>query len=1195
MAAGELLFIPEYTVTFDQGTADRFNQTLEEKEDRARQMIEQLAGQLDTMSFDQILADNYDEFEKLFRKEGIGLVGYLHDTIAFWTTNGIPADRNVDGAISEGVVQLRNGWYERLCGEAPNTQLVAYILIKNEYSYENKYLNSDFQRDFSPIQGEITRVKSTKGIKVHNSDGKELFTIIPATDELSQASHRKWMAILFTIGLILLLVYFYKEVNFIEQKYGTQWSFGFFVAVMAGARYLLLAIEFPAVFNHIELFDPANYAHSFWSPSLGDLLINSIFFFGLAHFINKRIKDIKTKGSVYTKGAIVFLYCIGILLCAHFINDLFRGLIYDSNIDFNISNLFDLSIYSFLGIVCIGLTLFAYFLFIDLAVRSTMWLELPNNARWIFTLTIFAIFGVIMHILGYRDLIIMLWPMLLFILIIGVYRRQAGFGFGFIVLFLALFSFVGAHTLSKFTQYKERDQRHLLADKLSTDKDPVMEFLYFRVEDKILEDPILQTPFDSTTAFIKSDFDYHLKTMYFKKEWDKFDIRTLLFDAAGEPIEKQLTELQKSEQELREIITKFGTASDFSTNLQFIENAYDQLSYVISLPIEDNGNVLGSLFVELRSKLVPNEIGFPELLLDKSTKLIDDLSDYSYARYLDGSLINQHGELRYTSDPSVYVSGASDDEFYDHMVFSYDKETIVVLSKERERFLTKATTFSYLFAIFSLITLIVIMFKDFPKGFQNISLSLKNKIQLLLVGVIMTSMILFGLGTYYNNTAQFNEKNRNLLGEKIRSVLIELSHKEAKVGEEYVNYITKFSTVFFSDINLYDLDGNLLVSSRPEVFEEGLAANQMHPQAFMELSHNNKSEFIQEERIGNLTYLSAYVPFITQDGKVLSYLNLPYFAKQSEFERETSDLLIAMVNIFVLLFALSIIAALFVSNWITKPLRVIQQNLASIRLGQKNQQIQFRGHDEVGELISEYNKMVEELEHNAALLAKSERESAWREMAKQVAHEIKNPLTPMKLSVQHLQRSLDPNAEDWNEKLGKFSSTLIEQIETLAHIANEFSNFAQMPKAQNEVVSLSSILASTAELYGEIQHVNITFTNEDGEANVFADKDQLVRVFNNLVKNAVQAIPEDRGGEIAVVLSTTGRQAVVEIRDNGTGIEDDKLEQIFMPNFTTKTGGMGLGLAMVKNIIENTNGKIWFKTKEGEGTTFFVSLPLNRE
>ena len=363
-------------------------------------------------------------------------------------------------------------------------------------------------------------------------------------------------------------------------------------------------------------------------------------------------------------------------------------------------------------------------------------------------------------------------------------------------------------------------------------------------------------------------------------------------------------------------------------------------------------------------------------MLDKSTKLVDDLSDYSYARYLNEKLINQHGNLRYTNDPSTYQQALDENSDYDHMVFTYEGNTVVVLSKERERFLTKATTFSYLFAIFSLLTLFVLLFKDFPKGFYNIRLNLKNKIQLLLVGVIMTSMILFGLGTYYNNTAQFNEKNRNLLGEKIRSVLIELSHKEAKAGAEYVDYITKFSTVFFSDINLYDLDGKLLVSSRPEIFEEGLASQQMHPQAFVELTHHNKSEFIHEEQIGDLTYLSAYVPFITEEGEVLSYLNLPYFAKQSEFERETSSLLIAMVNIFVLLFALSILSALFVSNWITKPLRIIQQNLASIRLGQKNQQIEFRGHDEVGELITEYNKMVRELEQNASLLAKSERESA---------------------------------------------------------------------------------------------------------------------------------------------------------------------------------------------------------------------------
>lgn len=1194
MGAAQLLFIPEYTVTFDQETANRFNTILHEKEDKAQYLIDDLAGKLDSMSFQQILTANSDYYQRYFAQNGIAVFGYLNDTLVFWSNSSVPADRIVTGKLVNGVVQLRNGWYERICGDAPNVQLMAYILIKHDYGYENKYLSSDFHSDFTPIQGEITRVKSTKGIKIHNTEGKELFTIVPATNELSQESHRFWMAVLFTAGLILLLLYFYREIAHIESIYGTRWSFALFFVIICGVRYLLLSLDFPAVFSYVELFDPSYYAHSFWFPSLGDFLINAMFLFAITQYLNKRVQNIGDHKTKYGKGAIVGLFMLAVLLSSHFINDLFKGLIYDSNIDFNITNLFDLSTYSFLGIVAIGLTLFAYFLLIDLSARAITWLNLTYKSKLMLAGTTFIVFGVAMHLLGYRDLIIMFWPVVLLILAVKAYTSNRKYNFGLLVILLTTLSFVGAHTLTKYTLLKERDQRHLLGDKLATDKDPVMEYLFFKVEERLLDDKELHTPFDTISVFEKSDFDYYLKSQYFRKEWDKFDIKTLVFDAKGNPIGKS-AELQKSEHELNEIIRKFGAESDFSDKLQFIENAYDNLSYVIKLEIETDSKILGAVFVELRSKLVPNQIGFPELLLDRSTNFIHDLTDYSYARYLDGQLINQHGNYRYNNTPQAYLIPNQEDEKYDHMVFEYEDKTVVVLTKEKVRFLTKATTFSYLFAIFSLLTLLVLLFKDFPKGFQHINLSLKNKIQLLLVGVIMTSMILFGLGTYYNNTAQFNEKNRNLLGEKIRSVLIELSHKQAKEGDEYVDYITKFSTVFFSDINLYDLDGNLIVSSRPEVFEEGLVAPQMHPKALVELLYKNKSEYIHEERIGNLTYLSAYVPFITQDGEVLSYLNLPYFAKQSDFEKETSDLLIAMVNIFVLLFALSIMAALFVSNWITKPLRIIQQNLSSIRLGQKNQQIQFSSHDEVGELIAEYNKMVEELEHNAALLAKSERESAWREMAQQVAHEIKNPLTPMKLNVQHLQRSLNPESPDWKEKLGKFSSTLIEQIETLAHIANEFSNFAKMPKAQNEGLSLSAIVQSTVELYSETENTKVKLNNEVGNVNVFADKDQLVRVFNNLVKNAVQAIPEDTEGEISVTLSVKGSQAVVEVKDNGIGIEDDKLEKIFMPNFTTKTGGMGLGLAMVKNIIENANGKIWFKTQQGVGTSFFVSLPLYRD
>jgi nitrogen fixation/metabolism regulation signal transduction histidine kinase len=304
--------------------------------------------------------------------------------------------------------------------------------------------------------------------------------------------------------------------------------------------------------------------------------------------------------------------------------------------------------------------------------------------------------------------------------------------------------------------------------------------------------------------------------------------------------------------------------------------------------------------------------------------------------------------------------------------------------------------------------------------------------------------------------------------------------------------------------------------------------------------------------------------------------------------------LIAVVNLFVLLFALSVLVAVFISNWTTRPLDLLKNALSRVALQGANEPIRYRGNDEVGQLVEVYNRKVEELHASAERLARSERESAWREMARQVAHEIKNPLTPMKLGIQHFQRTWSPDAPDAAERLERFSKAMVEQIDALSNIAGEFSNFAQMPRTQEEDLDLADVVDAALALIGAVDK-HFTLERPPGEAlPIRADREQLLRVFNNLLKNAEQSIPEGRVPNITVVLRRTDEQVIAEVRDNGSGIAGADQERIFRPNFTTKSSGMGLGLAMVQRIVEGAGGKVWFETREGQGTTFFVALPLGK-
>ena len=390
----------------------------------------------------------------------------------------------------------------------------------------------------------------------------------------------------------------------------------------------------------------------------------------------------------------------------------------------------------------------------------------------------------------------------------------------------------------------------------------------------------------------------------------------------------------------------------------------------------------------------------------------------------------------------------------------------------------------------------------------------------------------------------------------------------------------------------YGVDGNLIVSSRPELFSKGLVSSKINSQAYYELFENFQTNYFQPERIGTLNFLSAYSPIINNTGDYLGFINLPYFTHQDKYSQEISTFIVAFINLYVLLFLASILVALFIANQITRPLVAIRENLRKIELGKRNEPIDYRKEDEIGKLVREYNKKVDELAVSAELLARSERESAWREMAKQIAHEIKNPLTPMKLNIQHLQR-FKGEGDEYRNTVHRIAQTLINQIETLSDIATEFSNFAKIPTARKQEFNLATQISKVIELYENDNRVHIQFDQgKCGELSVFADREQLSRAFINLIKNGIQAIPAEREGKIYIRLKRRDHMVVISVTDNGTGIPENLKEKMFSPNFTTKTSGMGLGLAIVKNIVENFNGRIWFETVTNEGTSFFLEIPV---
>jgi len=391
-----------------------------------------------------------------------------------------------------------------------------------------------------------------------------------------------------------------------------------------------------------------------------------------------------------------------------------------------------------------------------------------------------------------------------------------------------------------------------------------------------------------------------------------------------------------------------------------------------------------------------------------------------------------------------------------------------------------------------------------------------------------------------------------------------------------------------TDVNVYDLRGQLVASSRPKIYNIGLLSEQMNPTARKALMFEKKSEYIHQERIGTLKYLSGYIPFFNDEGDLLAYLNIQHFDKQNEFESQIQRFLIAIINVFMILLALSIVGAILVSNWLTSPLRMIQKSFSRMELGKNNQAIDYQSNDELGDLVREYNLKLIELESAAVKLAQNERESAWREMAKQVAHEIKNPLTPMKLTIQQLQRVFDPNDPNSKAKIDRVAQSIIEQIDALTSIANAFANFAKMPNPRVEKLELRDFLGSLVAVFESEESCLVKLVAPTEKVFIEGDKEMLLRVVNNLVTNGIQAIPHGRKGQVYISLYVEPTVVFIEVSDNGLGIPHEQLSTVFEPYFTTKSTGTGLGLAMVKQIVEGHGGTIEVKRTDDNGTTMLL-------
>ena len=478
-------------------------------------------------------------------------------------------------------------------------------------------------------------------------------------------------------------------------------------------------------------------------------------------------------------------------------------------------------------------------------------------------------------------------------------------------------------------------------------------------------------------------------------------------------------------------------------------------------------------------------------------------------------------------------------------------------------------------------------------------LSLRIRIFLsMIVLIIMASILLASISIiqFKNEAKEYHqerlERKEDAIKEHINYVLSTTTYPltTENLGLIFKDKIHELAQIHSIEINIYSLNGKLLKSSK-ESFSVDKVSPPI-PKYILKLVRSSiEKRYVDIKTINGVKNRSSYSQIKDDKFKTLGILNLPYVEDDGFYENELNSFLIRLGQVYSFMLIVAFAIAYFLSTYITKSLKTISDKLSETSLNQKNEKIVLEASSkEINLLIKAYNGMVDKLEKSAIKLAQSEREEAWREMAKQVAHEIKNPLTPMRLTVQSFQRKFDPNDAEVRQKMKDYSETLIQQIDTMSAVASAFSNFASMPAQQNETLNVVNVVDLAMDIFNEEY---IVFKSDSPEIISKIDRTQLIRIITNLVKNAIQAIPENQETKsIIVTVKKEQNNVLITVADNGIGIQTKDISRIFEPKFTTKSSGMGLGLGIIKNIIENYKGTITFESKFGKGTTFTVSLPI---
>lgn len=1176
-----------------------------------------------------IREETKEEFDRLTAK-GYGIFLYRTSEFSspdmrFWSNQLItPPSEVIDGEDGEFFLSLSNGDYYIIKETSPVNSLMACAMVpvKSKFFIETEYLPEKFY--FSQMADKrVLIAKEVTEFPVKSNSGKTLFHLSKKTAGAVPYNDRLTILLRF-LGVLLFFLFVHLLADAMSRK-GNPWK-GIVLLVLLLLLARMATYFFPSFLNlrQFELFNPALYGSNIVQRSLGDLFINSVLFCWIVLFAWSKLHTRENLAAglrpawKWVSGLIALLLLI---FSTFILASVIKSMVADSKISFDVTNFFSLNFFTVVGFVVLASLSLSYYYFSQILFRFFFPL-LSGNKIVIYFIIGFTGLLYLTTRTGHPEVLFYI-PVLIWLLVYtwlinrgGVIFNRLRINIANILSWIFLFSLSIAAIMLAEIDKAEWEKRKRMAEKLAIQTDPSSETL-MNIAIQYLDNDFLA---DNFYRFYDAEkgkkFRDSIITENYSGYLNKYDTRLYVYDAAGKPL---FNEDPTSYDVLNTILTVQSKPTSIE-DLYYFEASYDKFNYITRRDVIDTTlKKTGSFFIVSNPKNYSREALFPELFRQFSKNSDPESSPiYSNAVYVNDTLVSPPGNYPFATwlaqeekPKEEYERKIKGD--HEELWFRAGAGKSVVISRKKETLIETITLFSYIFCSFLFLVAFVQLISFLLRAMGNrtglrrlFQLNIRSQVHSTIIFISVFSFLIIGAATISFFISRYNRSNSDKLSRTMKIMVNEMEKKLSdhstfddvvKLYDSVSIYplqelVDEVADIHGVDVNVYDLAGNLQVSSEANVYTKGVLGKKMNPVAYYHLSRLRQVQHAQEERIGNFSYLSIYSPVRDEGHNVYAYINIPYFTSKPELEQQISNFLVTIINLNAFIFLVAGLIALLITNRITRSFAVISDKMREVNLGRHNEEITWNRNDEIGELVKEYNKMVAKLGESAAALAKSEREGAWREMARQVAHEIKNPLTPMKLSMQYLQKAIHNNQDNVKELTTNVANTLVEQIDHLSKIAADFSQFANIGNTNIELFDLHEVIGSLKSLYQSDTNVNMVWHPVNDRIMVSADKTQMNRLFTNLLTNAVEARHDGEKGNILIDEKRTGDTVLISIKDYGEGIPAEMQDKIFVPNFTTKSSGTGLGLAMCKGIVEQAQGKIWFETGQGSGTTFYVELPL---